>query len=462
MKALRRWGLGVLTALVMVAAGCGGSGGGDEVASCVSPPGNDKFCLVADPAGDGGLKRVRALRDITVVVDGQPVLVARRGDLGGWVEGEGNLSAGGSAWIAGDAKVFGDARVEDDALVTGFAEVSGGAVVKDRAQVSGQAKVFRRAQVSDQAQVVDAAVVCSAAGVYGNAVVEDEAVVCGRAFRPFAQSGKDAAGSKANVAGMLAWVQGWGELGLEPVWHRAGFGSTGVHVFGDAVISDGAWVFEHAKVFGEAEISDQARVYEHAQVFDDVHVYDNAHVFGNAKVFTYSASKYVSGFNSNGEPTLSSAFEEDYVARQWWTDSQYEPHAWVTSIATVEGFFESGIPITESISKESPDWEDNWGSIESELVVSDPTRVHDYARVHDNALVWGSSQVNGYSEIFQHARASGGATIYGGQLCGTDWVNGEDLAIDRSCRASGFPIGLPISADFCHAASGVSWACLRG
>ena len=42
-KALWWRGLGVLTALVMVAAGCGGSGGGDEV-SCVLSPGNDKYC----------------------------------------------------------------------------------------------------------------------------------------------------------------------------------------------------------------------------------------------------------------------------------------------------------------------------------------------------------------------------------------------------------------------------------
>ena len=248
MKALRRWGLGVLTALVMVAAGCGGSGAG-EAASCVSSLGNDKFCLVADPAGDGGLKRVRALRDITVVVDGQPLLVARRGDLGGWVEGEGNLSAGGSAWIAGDAKVFDDARVEDDALVTGFAEVSDGAVVRDRAFVSGEAKVFGGAQVSDDAQVVDAAVVCVGAEVYGNAVVEDEAEVCGRVPRAFSPAAWGTMpGEERRSQGWSVGFRGGAEWGWSRSGGERGWAVSGAHVFGDAIVSDGSWVFEQAKV----------------------------------------------------------------------------------------------------------------------------------------------------------------------------------------------------------------------
>ena len=39
------------------------------------------------------------------------------GELGGWVEKEGNLDQRGDAWVYGDARVYGDAWVSDDARV---------------------------------------------------------------------------------------------------------------------------------------------------------------------------------------------------------------------------------------------------------------------------------------------------------------------------------------------------------
>ena len=41
---------------------------------------------------------------------------AKKGDLGGWIEKEGNLS--GNAWVSGDAKVSGNAEVSGDAVST--------------------------------------------------------------------------------------------------------------------------------------------------------------------------------------------------------------------------------------------------------------------------------------------------------------------------------------------------------
>ncbi|WP_420639780.1 hypothetical protein [Candidatus Poriferisocius sp.] len=416
MKALRRWGLGVLTALVMVAAGCGGSGAG-EAASCVSSLGNDKFCLVADPAGDGGLKRVRALRDITVVVDGQPVLVARRGDLGGWVEGEGNLSAGGSAWIAGDAKVFDDARVEDDALVTGFAEVSDGAVVRDRAFVSGEAKVFGGAQVSDDAQVVDAAVVCVGAEVFGNALVGDEAVVCGRVPRAFSPAAWGGAGKGAKTARMVGWVQGWSEVGMEPVRRRAGLGGTGAHVFGDAIVSDGSWVFEQAKVFGEAEISGRARVYEHAQVFDNSRVADQASVYGSALVFSSAASEFVSAVLEGGERPFHPVYDPEDVARVWWTDSHLSGQWWIYPIEEVRYELERyGTPTIEE--RDAPSSSHGIGNRKSS---GQPTSIVDRAEVFGGGRVWGESTILGIATI--EGWVSGGSRIVA-DLCQDFWLNG--------------------------------------
>ncbi|EHL2852761.1 hypothetical protein KCE64_005303, partial [Salmonella enterica subsp. enterica serovar Hvittingfoss] len=60
------------------------------------------------------LFRIRALVSFDCV---------NKGDLGGWVEKEDNLSQEGNAWVFGDARVFGDAWVFGDARVYGDAWV---------------------------------------------------------------------------------------------------------------------------------------------------------------------------------------------------------------------------------------------------------------------------------------------------------------------------------------------------
>ena len=68
----------------------------------------------------------------------------KKGDIGGWIETEENLSASGNAWVFGnawvsdDARVFGNAWVSDDARVSGNAWVSGNAGVSDDALVCGE------------------------------------------------------------------------------------------------------------------------------------------------------------------------------------------------------------------------------------------------------------------------------------------------------------------------------------
>ena len=78
---------------------------------------------------DSRLRRIRALRDI-------PRFGVAAGDVGGFVESEGNLSQGGDCWVYGSARVcdsarvYGSARVCDSALVSGSARVYGSARVK--------------------------------------------------------------------------------------------------------------------------------------------------------------------------------------------------------------------------------------------------------------------------------------------------------------------------------------------
>ena len=74
------------------------------------------------------LHRIRALMDI-------PRFGVKAGELGGFVEGENNLSQDGNAWVSGDSRVYGNALVSGNAFVFGDARVSG------EARVSGDAKV---------------------------------------------------------------------------------------------------------------------------------------------------------------------------------------------------------------------------------------------------------------------------------------------------------------------------------
>ena len=77
-------------------------------------------------AGGTVLHRIRTLRDI-------PRFGVKAGELGGFVEGENNLSQDGYAWVSGDARVFGNAKISGDAEVYGKAFVSGNAKVFGKA-----------------------------------------------------------------------------------------------------------------------------------------------------------------------------------------------------------------------------------------------------------------------------------------------------------------------------------------
>ena len=90
--------------------------------------------------GDKTLYRIMAVRDFGLV---------KSGDLGGYIESDGNLLYSGNAWVSGDAQVYGSARVSGNAWVSGDARVSGNAWVSGDARVYGNALVSGDARVSE-------------------------------------------------------------------------------------------------------------------------------------------------------------------------------------------------------------------------------------------------------------------------------------------------------------------------
>lgn len=126
------------------------------------------------------VSRIRAVRDI-------PASGVKTGDLGGYLEREGNLDQVGDAWVGDDAIVSDGACVSEMAQVGGQAQVLGGArvfgdaKVNENAWIAGKAMVRASAQVSGSARVFGTTAVSGHAHISGEAEVYGESVVTGSA-----------------------------------------------------------------------------------------------------------------------------------------------------------------------------------------------------------------------------------------------------------------------------------------
>lgn len=130
------------------------------------------------------LHRIKALKSFGNI---------KKGELGGWIESEKNLSQDGDAWVFdntiicenatvdGHAMVYGNARVDGNAMVYGNAMVCGHATVGENARVDGHAIVGGHATVDGHAIVGDYAMVGGNATIGGEATIYWNAMVCGNA-----------------------------------------------------------------------------------------------------------------------------------------------------------------------------------------------------------------------------------------------------------------------------------------
>jgi UDP-3-O-[3-hydroxymyristoyl] glucosamine N-acyltransferase len=140
------------------------------------------------------LYRIKSLRTFSDV---------KKGDLGGFVENESNLSHEHDAWVYDDAQVYDNAhvscnaRISNNACVCGNAWVSGNAVVCNNALVAGRARVHLNAKVYDNANIYGNANVYGNSKVFGNACVYDSVRIYGNAL----VSGNARVYSNAKVAG---------------------------------------------------------------------------------------------------------------------------------------------------------------------------------------------------------------------------------------------------------------------
>jgi len=111
------------------------------------------------------LFQIQAIRDF-ITTDG---ILVSKGDIGGWVEREENLSQEGTSWIFNNGKVYDHAWVGDQAIIKDNAKVYGSAAVFGKSIVSGNVQVYGNAEIYDYAKVSG----CTT--VYGNAIIRKEA-----------------------------------------------------------------------------------------------------------------------------------------------------------------------------------------------------------------------------------------------------------------------------------------------
>lgn len=183
-----------------------------------------KYKLTDEYILQDGIKlyRIEALKDFRNV---------RKGDKGGFVENENNLSHNRNCWISEDAKVFGEARVYsnakipgnaivyNNAMICGDAEIRGSAKVCDTAYVSGNTIVCGYAYVGGHAYVCGNACVCNDASVLGNTLVCGHAHVggCSTVY------GKAQVCSDAIIKSMSDYIvfKNWWSSGRYFTWTRS-------------------------------------------------------------------------------------------------------------------------------------------------------------------------------------------------------------------------------------------------
>ena len=76
-------------------------------------------------------------------------MTLKKGDKGGFIEKECNLSQSGDCWVYDNAKVYNNAKVFD------YADIYGNAKVYHYAMVYGNARVFGNAEICGKAEIAN-------------------------------------------------------------------------------------------------------------------------------------------------------------------------------------------------------------------------------------------------------------------------------------------------------------------
>ena len=165
------------------------------------------------------LYRIEALKDFSDV---------EKGEKGGFVENERNLSQENNCWIYDDAKVFDNASVFGNAIIGGNACIKDNARVFENAIVSGNAKIYGYAKIYGIALIYENAIVCEnakvyeIAKVYSNAEIFSDATVISNSdyiiFKNWWSSGRCFTWTRSNNMWKVGCFHGTGEELIEKAY----------------------------------------------------------------------------------------------------------------------------------------------------------------------------------------------------------------------------------------------------
>ena len=215
------------------------------------------------------LHRIKAIKDFGTV---------KKGELGGWIETEANLSQKDDCWVRNEAKVYENAKVYHDALVC------------NDALIHGHARIYGDARINDYAEVFESAEIYAHADVYHSAKVYGDAKVAGY----------------ANV-GFSVKIYGYAEI------------SGNVRIGGNAEVYEGATLCDNVAVYGNARISGCVVISGRAEIGGDVEirldkdyaVYKNSWSSGRYFTWTRSNNMWKVGcFYGTGEELIKKAYKD--------------------------------------------------------------------------------------------------------------------------------------------------------
>ena len=121
---------------------------------------------------EDGLWRIMACKDFIDV---------KKGDLGGLIQKQENLSHNGDCWVQVNARVYDNAKVSGGAYISDWAKVYGDAQVFDDAWVRGDALIHDNAQVYGKAYVAGNSQIFGKARVFGKARIMGNSQIHGKA-----------------------------------------------------------------------------------------------------------------------------------------------------------------------------------------------------------------------------------------------------------------------------------------
>lgn len=120
----------------------------------------------------------------------------KKGDIGGWIEVEDNLSQKGNCWVYNNAKVYGCGRIYDnvkilnnveifdcafifnDVIITGNAKIYGNVLIYDNVAICGNVKIYENAHIYGNAHIYNNAEIYGNIKINGNTEIGGIAKVC--------------------------------------------------------------------------------------------------------------------------------------------------------------------------------------------------------------------------------------------------------------------------------------------